>query len=331
MATSKNSAVVYLESGHEIFYRMGKKAMEEKDFDRAVHFMEKAVAVCPYHGEYMYDLASSYSELGRAEESNHLLADIIRYVDPTMTECYFGMGCNYFDLGRFDQARIYFQKYVDTDTQRQFVQEAYDALYYLKLYESTQTDKKLQRRLEKLMSQAKEHMAKSEYDQACSLLEKGLELDECSAPLRNLLSEAYFLGGDVHRAVSIAESVLKAEFDDLQAQCNLLRYYNALKERSLFKKQYTYLTNARVESGEEFSILAATWWSLGMKEELQLLIMRHITAAGKPGVILREFFKSPVVEESLKSWVQYHTSPRESGVSTQVAHRVIQRVREHQS
>ena len=48
-----------------------------------------------------------------------------------MTECYFGIACNYYDLGNLKKALFYFETYLLYDPEGEYEEQANDMLFYL--------------------------------------------------------------------------------------------------------------------------------------------------------------------------------------------------------
>ena len=99
-------------------------------------YLEKAVVTEPFNADFQFNYACVLAELKESKKSNLTLMNILKNIDPTLTECYFGIGCNYFDIGSLKKAKEYFEKYIYFDPTGQFVDEAYDIIYYLQIYEN---------------------------------------------------------------------------------------------------------------------------------------------------------------------------------------------------
>jgi tetratricopeptide (TPR) repeat protein len=125
------------------FFKAGIKYAEKKLFHKAVKFLGRAVEMEPFNLDYKFNFAGVLAELREYEKSNDILLDIIKNIDPTLTECYFGLGCNYFDTGDLKRAKEYFEKYIYFDPQGQFVEEVQDILSYLQVHSNVGMDRKL--------------------------------------------------------------------------------------------------------------------------------------------------------------------------------------------
>jgi tetratricopeptide (TPR) repeat protein len=126
--------LVSLRNDPEFYFKIGQKYVKKKSLGTALRFINRAVDIEPYNADYQFNFACLLAELKQPGKSNDILLSILKNIDPKLTECYFGIGCNYFDLADFIKAREYFEKYVYFDPDGQFIDEAYDILNYLQFY-----------------------------------------------------------------------------------------------------------------------------------------------------------------------------------------------------
>ena len=94
----------------ELYFRVGTKYVDRRCFSSALKFISTAVEMEPFNADYKFNLACVLAELKDTKKSNTILKDILKNIDPTLSECYFGIGCNYFDMGSLKKAKEYFEK-----------------------------------------------------------------------------------------------------------------------------------------------------------------------------------------------------------------------------
>jgi len=196
-----------------------------KRYHRALKFMKKAAEMEPFNADYQFNLACVHAELNQVEDSNRALMSIIKNIDPTAVECYFGIACNYFDMGDLKKAREYLEKYVSSGREGEFDDLAQDILCYLEMFENAEPESKNRKRISRLFSLGKKFLETADYGKACLQFEKVIEIDPFQLSARNYLALACFLNNDIDRAISLAESVLKVEEYNVFARLNLALIY----------------------------------------------------------------------------------------------------------
>jgi len=137
----KTDKIIPLRRSAEFYFKIAMKYANKKSIDKAVKYFEKAIEIEPFNAEYQFNLACILVEMKQVERSNEILLGILANIDPAVTECYFGIGCNYFDLGNFKKAKEYIEKYIINAPEGQFAEEAYDILYYLRIYYDIEVEK----------------------------------------------------------------------------------------------------------------------------------------------------------------------------------------------
>lgn len=275
MKRKKDRTIIEYRRDAELFFRIGAKYIDKRRFPEAMRFLNKAVELEPFNADYKFNLACVYAELKQTRKSNTILRDILNNIDPTLTECYFGIGCNYFDLGNLKKSKEYFEKYIYFDPEGQFVDETYDILYYLQVYDDVGLDDGRGRSFAKYCREGKKLIQEKDYKNACIKLGKAIELDPKAVGPRNDLSLAYFLSGEKGKAVSLSKSVLKINVNDVTANCNLAVFYADMKRNDLLEKQMAVLEELKTVSREDLSKLVYTYAGLGKHNKIVTALARH--------------------------------------------------------
>jgi len=276
MKREKNENIIAYRRDAEFFFMIGMKYADRKNFINALKYTKKAVEIEPLNPDYQFNLGCILAELKDTMESNRVLLDIIRYIDPTLTECYFGIGCNYFDLGDFVKSREYFEKYIYFDPEGQFVEEAHDILYYLQIYDDVGQSAKNTKTISRLLSEGKRLVSEKNFSKACSKLEKALELDPENIPVRIELSLAYYFAGNMEKAICLSNTVLRIEPQNMTANCNLALYYFSDGKRPLYRNQLKELLKLKITSQEDFRILLDRLAGFNDFNSLSKIINRYI-------------------------------------------------------
>jgi tetratricopeptide (TPR) repeat protein len=86
----------------------GWLAMEKKQYQEAIQFLQKAIQIEPNNGEIYLDLAKCYEEMNNNALQLQYLQLATRY-DETNADVYYAIGMYYFNHERFDQANGFLQ------------------------------------------------------------------------------------------------------------------------------------------------------------------------------------------------------------------------------
>lgn len=235
--TEKIKNIDEYRSNPGFFFRAGMRYISKNKPLQALNFLTKAVEKEPYNADYLFNLACVYAELRNIKQSNKTLLNIIKNIDPTIAECYFGIACNYFDSGNFNKAREYFEKYIESDTSGEFTSESYEVLYYLDVYGEGKRRINRKKTTSRLINEGMVLVREGNYKKAYSKFDKAVEIDPMAICQRNYLSLMCFFNGEIERAVSVSKSVLKVEFESPLAHFCLVTYYAYLNNVALLKKQ----------------------------------------------------------------------------------------------
>lgn len=254
--------VISYERSAELFFKAGLKYADRKQYDKALKLLNRAVQIEPFKSDYLFNLATIYAELRETDKSNAILVRILRDIDPTLTECYFAIGCNYFDSNNLKKAGEYFEKYVTYDPYGMFTEEAYDILYYIKFYENFPYRKRKRKSPTKLLQEGKKLLAEMRFDEATAKLEEALEEEPRAVEARNDLAVACFLSGDLKRAISLEKSVLILQPENMFSLCNLAVLYSYGRNTEQVKEQINLLTGLNVDYKSQFQELTEMYRNL---------------------------------------------------------------------
>lgn len=251
----ESGKVISYERSAELFFKAGLKYADKKQYDKALRLLERAVQIEPFKSDYLFNLATIYAELRETDKSNTILVRILRDIDPTLTECYFAIGCNYFDSNDLKKAGEYFEKYVTYDPYGLFAEEAYDILYYIKFYGGLSHSKRKRKNSARLLQEGKKLLAEMRFDEAKSKLEEALEEEPHAVEARNDLAVVCFLAGDLKRAISLEKSVLILQPENTFSLCNLAILYSYERNTEKMKEQINLLTGLGMDFRAQFQEL----------------------------------------------------------------------------
>lgn len=234
----------------EIYFRVGIKHAEKQKFVAASKFLRVAAEKEPFNADYQFNYACILAELREIEKSNEILIWILQNIDPSFSECYFAIACNYFEMDNFKKAREYLDKYVQLDCEGEFAEEAQDIIYYLEA--GYGMSKRRGRNASRLAAEGEKLIEEGDYRNARVKLEKAVDAEPRLIIARNSLSIACFFSGQIDRAVSIAKSVVNLDGQNVQANCNLALFYAYKNDMDLYKKQLEVLSELDISCEKTF-------------------------------------------------------------------------------
>ncbi len=242
--------VVSFERNGDFYCKMGLKLLGGQRLLEAAKIFRKAVELEPDNCEYHFNLAGVMAEMGNLKESVSILENAITNLTPLMSECYFALGCNYFDLGTFQKSRDNFEKYCQVSPNGAFLAEAVEAIRFIDI-NILRKNQVSQARIRKMADKGKELLDKCEFSKAVKVLKDVIRMDPDSTIPRNNLALAYYLQGDVGNAINITREVLRLDSGNPYANSNLTLFYKTIESKDLYLRQLKYLRDARFESIEE--------------------------------------------------------------------------------
>ena len=237
--TGKHSKVIPFMQDHGLYFNLAVKHAARKDFLGSLRYINLAIEKDEYNTDYLFNKACLLVELRRTRESIKLLNYIIWNIDPTYSECYFGLGCNFFELGDYEKSLHYFEKYVLMEADGEFCEDAYEILFYMRLPNETaefdldsQLDMSEKARKRHRDSSMKLHAAGSmylhrgNYKEAIRQFERSIMAYPEIKSSRIRLSMAYYMSGQLDMAKLLASSVLKMQKNHRMAKLCLALYYS---------------------------------------------------------------------------------------------------------
>lgn len=321
MKENKAKNVVSYRRNSEIFFRIGLRYASERKFEAALKFLSKAVEKEPFNADYQMNLACVLTELHDIEKSNRVLLEIIKNIDPTLAECYFGLACNYFDVGDFKKAREYLEKYIYYDQEGCYSDEAYDILYYLQIYGGAGGDSRKNRMISRLEAEGKKLLESGNYIKAIAKFEKIVEFDPEIISARNNLSLTYFLSGEVDKAISLAKSVLKLDPDNVSAHCNLVLFY--VRDKKLYRKQLEVLSKLEIGNKQDFLKVLFTCIELKEYAGITKTLESYLRNSSKARQTLRAVMNDENIEQYVKAAIEKVLNSRRAGAGRKIEKDII--------
>jgi tetratricopeptide (TPR) repeat protein len=235
----KSGAILNFTQDPSLYFRVAAKHAIGKDYSGALKYIDMAIVGDAYNADFLFNKACILVELKRTRESIKILNYIICNIDPTYTECYFGLGCNYFEIGNYEKSIQYFEKYIFLEEDGDFKEDAYEILLYMKISDEEEdydpegglgVSEHAQRRCrelsQKLHAAGSMYLKRGNYKEAIRQFEKSIMEYPETKSSRIRLSMAYYMNGQLTLAKLLADSVLKIQKSNCMAKLCLALYYS---------------------------------------------------------------------------------------------------------
>ena len=127
----KDPKMVSLVRSSRWFFQQGMQRVEDSQFEKALLFVRRASDMKPGNREYHFNMAGILAAMEEYGKSNQCLRRMLRSRKTGMADCYYGMGCNYFDMEHYASAVSCFEKYLRLEPEGLFSSEACRAVFHM--------------------------------------------------------------------------------------------------------------------------------------------------------------------------------------------------------
>lgn len=209
------------------FFERAVQSLDRFHYDKALKYFRRAVEYEPDNPVNHCNMAGILSEMGRYEESNDILRSVLDKIDPAMTECYYYLANNYANMEKYEDAEDALVRYLETDAEGQFLDEA-DELLDLLHYELNRPTKLSTIKSKENVyahDKARELLEAGRFAEAVRILEEIIGRQPDFLAARNNLGLAYYYMGLFDKSIQTISEVLEAEPGNLHALCNLAIFY----------------------------------------------------------------------------------------------------------
>jgi len=234
----KNNNILQFSQDHELYFRVAVRYALRRNYCVALRYIDTALEKDAYNADYLFNKACILVELNRTRESIKLLNYIIWNIDPTYADCYFGLGCNYYEIRDYEKSLHNFEKYVLMEDAGDFFEDAYEILFYMKLpdelcdydFDNFEKSEKARQRCfdssMKLYAAGSMYLQRGNYKEAIRQFERSIMAYPETKSSRIRLSMAYYMTGQLALAKLLASSVLKIQKTNHMAKLCLALYYS---------------------------------------------------------------------------------------------------------
>lgn len=270
--------VLSFEQPGDFFLRRGTVKLDKNNLVDALANYRQALSLEPDNVEYKLAIAEVLTEMNRFEESNRILFTLFEEGECEISECYFGMGCNFLGLQDFDHARDSLESYLQLDPEGDFIDDAYDMLDMLSdnqlLCETLAGDEACESQALQSAQLGKAMLERNDIKGAISALEKAIKICPDMSFVRNNLALAYFCDHDYERAMEQVHAILLKDPSNIQAHCNLAIFCNAVDDKKAVEQELEFLTSRQIQDFDDMHRMAITLMELNRFEQARVFLKR---------------------------------------------------------
>lgn len=278
----KNLLDFKLYSGNaEFYFKTGIKYAEKNQFDKALKFLNESLSIEPDRAEYHFNIAYIYSLMKEPEIANNILMYILNELDPTVIECYFVLGCNYFELEDMKKSKQFLEKYIEFEPYGQYAEECFELLNYLeeKFLDAKKSKKKRATynvKTKGLLEEGRKLAKRGFFKGACKKLSLAAESEPENSEILNELTILYFLAGDFKKSINTNSIIQKTDVDNIKSKLNTLFINLLMDNNDEFEKNYIKSVKELVKNIHEFFEQMNLYGNYDMHSNIVKLMMTFL-------------------------------------------------------
>ncbi|MGD8190591.1 tetratricopeptide repeat protein [Brevibacillus ginsengisoli] len=320
---AKNNTIITFQRDASFFIERGLRLSRRFEYDKAIRCFRRAIELDPNNATYQCHMASILAEMGKFEESNELLHDVLDNIDPKMEDVYFYLANNYANIEDFETAEEMTLKYLQNTKNRTFVEEAEELLDYI-YFELDMPPRHFLDFSEDAIAakheQARKCLEEGRFLEAILLLSEINELDPKFMPAWNNLALAYYYSGDFDKALKIILETIDRDPGNLHALCNLAVLFSHQNNVSDLLPIISQLTKVVPFHPEHAYKLATTMGILGQHEDayrfyLRLMRFPYFVDAATYHYAAISAYLSDHDQQAMKWWMKAKQLDPLSGVA----------------
>lgn len=229
MSSLSQNKIISIQQDANFYFHKGVKAFQKRDFFKAQKWFTRAVELAPAEPLFKCQLSVLHTELGSYHAANQLLNEVLEEYHEEYSDCYYLLANNYAHLGLFYEAKKYSKKYLETENDGEFVEDANQLLDLLEMNdEDLDEDWMFDEEDELLMHQESVfyHMERENWEEALPILNEMLAIYPDQVSVKHDYAHVIFQLGHRKEAIMLEESWLEKDPGSLRSHCNLAQFYH---------------------------------------------------------------------------------------------------------
>jgi len=227
----RENVVSFIPDGN-FYYNKALQALDREQFDKAHKYLQRAVELSPEDSLILMQYGVIKMELEQHDHALELLRKA-HSIDPDEPEIVLFLAEVSAHLGMSDEAGKYAKLYLELDQQGVYAEEALEIIDFSEqMKEQPTSDEPQDSEAVYLQEKARRMMEEGNFKEAIEQFEEIIQDNPDFWAAYNNLSLAYFYLGESEQARALLHQVLKGNFGNLHALCNLtvMAYYEKNKE-----------------------------------------------------------------------------------------------------
>lgn len=259
MTENKKGKIIPFQQSASFYLRRGAKEAVKNDCISALHRYRIAYAKDPDNAEAALAVAETLSKMQHYEESNRILYQLLAE-QPDITECYYGIACNFYGLKEFRHAVENLDEYLEQDPDGYYAQDAAEFADFMEdddaIYDATGLGSDEDYEELDACEYAKHLMDAGDLGAAALVVSRHLQKYPHSIRVMNLSALVKFCRGDRTGAISQVRELLQHAPENVQAHCNLALFLHASGDDQSAEKELAVLKAMQAESPEDMHSIA---------------------------------------------------------------------------
>lgn len=261
-----NPKVVSIDRSAAYVHARAMKNRRDNNPIDALELLRQAVNQEPENTEYRLDLAEMLCEMGCHDQSTRILLDLLA-ADGQLDECYYGLALNQLGSNELESARRALAIYRKKTNDNGVFTDAGNLLAEINLYEELNrpTGRKTNR-AGRIAARACDALRSDDFDKACRLFERSLDMKPDQDEMRGLYAVALKMRGDEDRALQEAFASVSLPQPGVRALCSASQVFKLCKMDDA-AAELARRAIAERPAGLELRLLILTLGELGMHAE----------------------------------------------------------------
>lgn len=269
--------IVEFSQGSKYYYELGNYYYNKNNLDRALSYYQRALAVDPANPVNHFNVACLLSELGKYRESISLFKKVTE-MDSGPSESWFWLALNHGQLQQYKEACKYLRKYLEQEPDGEYSWQAEEILEYLRSDLPMLTPGQ-RVKIDRLCTNGIDLISQGRLEEAIKCFARASAVEpEMTAPKNNLAISWFYLG-DMGKALELTWEILRAEPNNIFANCNLCTFYFILDDQLALRRQIRVINGLWSDDIDEMLKLGTTYGLLGLNREA-LDVFRHLESLG---------------------------------------------------
>lgn len=187
--------------------RKGKQWLE------AAELLRRAMEKEPDNERVLLDLAKTYTEIGCAALSNRLLLRVLRN-NPDNKECFYEMGCNYYNMQAWAQAHDCLSMYLRACPLGKYRKEANDMILFLYIQQNSRVERRIQR--------ATQAYEAGKHTLAARLMRRTFAVSPLNGDAHAVAAFLQLSDGNAESALGLARHAVRLDRHNTRALCAMV-------------------------------------------------------------------------------------------------------------